>query len=431
MTIASVGTRAPRSTAPSRRRGLAHMKRLAGGLLALAALLYVAATMLESRHPGWRYVAAFAEAAMIGAIADWFAVVALFRHPLGLPIPHTAIIPANKARIGRELADFICGNFLSTPQVLDKLRAFDPAAQLARWLADPTNAATVGRHGAAAARYALVAFDDDRVGRFVRRAMVEQLGRVDVSQLVGQVLDVLTAQGRHQALLDEVLQQVARLIGDEDVRTRIAEVIASEVKYLRYVGLDTVAGNIVANKMVAGVGRLIGEMGDDPDHELRLRFDQFMAAFVERLKHDPLVRARGEKLKQEVLRQPALTAYLESLWGEFLGWLHDDLGREDSTLRKRIAGTAQSLGRRLAQDPAMTQWINDQVMAAAPQTIARYREDIRRYIASRVDAWDTEEMTLELERNIGRDLQFVRINGTLVGGLIGLAIFSATQFLRG
>ncbi len=416
---------------PPGRSGLARMKRIAGGLLALAALLYAIASALEARHPGWRYVAAFAEAAMIGAIADWFAVVALFRRPLGLPIPHTAIIPANKARIGRELADFICGNFLATDQVLEKLRAFDPAAQFARWLSDPAHAGRVADHAVAAARYGLHAFDDQRVRRFVGDAVVSQLERVDVSRIAGQVLDVLTAQGRHQALLDEVLQQLGELMSDPDIQARVADAIAAEVKYLRYVGLDQVAGAIVAKKMVAGIGRLMAEMGDDADHELRLRFDRFMAEYVERLKNDPVLQARGEALKREVLRDPHIAGYLQGLWSDVLGWLQADLDKPDSLVRERIAGAACQLGQRLREDAAMQQWINEQLMAAAPPAIERYREDIRRYIAARVDAWNTAEMTAELERNIGRDLQFVRINGTLVGGLIGLAIFSLTQWLRG
>ena len=406
------------------------MKRIAGGLLALAALLYAAAVALQAWHPAWRYVAAFAEAAMIGAIADWFAVVALFRRPLGLPIPHTAIIPANKARIGRELADFICDNFLDTPHLLDKLRAMEPAAQLAEWLSDPAHARSVGTHLGAAARYGLAAFDDERVRHFLRAAVLARLEQIDLTHAAGQVLDLLTAQGRHQALLDEVLRQLAQLLDDEDLRNRISGAIATEVKVLRYVGLDMVAGELLAKKMLAGIARLIGELSEDPAHELRQRFDDFVAGTIARMKDDPALRERGEEIKHELLHHPTVGAYLQGLWGQMLGWLHSDLAREDSTVRSRIAEAALSLGDKLAADAPMQQWINDQLMAAAPQAVARYREDIRRYIASRVDAWDTDEMTSELERSIGRDLQFVRINGTLVGGLVGLFIYTVSQLFH-
>lgn len=407
----------------------AAMKRLALALLLLAALVYALAHALIERHAAWGYVAAFAEAAMIGAIADWFAVVALFRHPLGLPIPHTAIIPANKSRIGRNLADFLLTHFLSTDQVLLRLRAFDPALRLAQFLADPARSESVGRHFAAAARHGLEALDDARVRDFVRATVVERLGGVDLSGFAGQVLDVLTAERRHQAVLDAALRQVAALLEEEGTQAQIATVVADEMKLLKVVGLDVVAGRMAARKMVAGTGRLLAEMGEDPAHPLRLRFDDYMAGFVEDLKHDPALRTRVDELKAEVLAHPELHAYVSGLWTEVLGWLRDDLQREDSAVRARVAGVARGLGRQLLADEGMRQWINDQVLGSAPRWIERYREDIRRHIVARVDAWDTRELTDELERNIGRDLQFVRLNGTLVGGLIGLLIYSLTRWV--
>ena len=413
------------------RASLTRMKAIAVGLLVAAALLYGAATLMEARHPGWGYVAAFAEAAMIGAIADWFAVVALFRHPLGLPIPHTAIIPSNKSRIGRELANFIVTHFLTTQQVLGKLRTLDPAAQLARALSDPLKARQVERHAVALAQHALQAFDDERVRHFVKSLALRQLGALDVSRLTGQVLDVLTAQGRHQALLDGSLVRLGVLLEDEAVQARIADAIAAEVKVLRYFGLDKVAGQLATRKLVAGFARLVAEMGADPEHELRGRFDAWVGEQIERLKHDPAVHARGEAMKQEVLAHPAIGQYLQGLWGEVLAWLQADLAQPESVSGARVREAVLELGRRLQADEAMQRWINDQVEQAAPALVDRYRETLRRYIASVVDAWDTREMTDELERHIGRDLQFVRVNGTLVGGLVGLAIHSATQWLRG
>ncbi len=411
-------------------QGLRTMKRLALGLLALAALLYAVATALEPRHTAWGYVAAFAEAAMIGAIADWFAVVALFRHPLGLPIPHTAIIPRNKARIGRNLAGFICNHFLGTPQLLEKLIALDPARRLADWLSAPAHAAQVGEHLAAALRYGLTALDDERVRRFVRDTVLARLAQVDVSVIGGRVLEALTANRRHQALLDDVLVQVAQRLDDDDLQTQIADVISAELKYLRYVGLDNVAGRMATRKIVSGVARLIADLGEDSAHPLRLRFDRFVADIVERLQHDPSFRLKGESLKGEVLAHPALANYVQGLWGEMVAWLSADLAQPDSVLRHRVADAAQSLGDTLRADTAMQRWINDQVLGAAPPWIDRYREDIRRYIETRVDRWNTEELTRELELNIGRDLQFVRLNGTLVGGLIGLLIHSVTQAVK-
>ena len=429
-------------------RRLAVMKRIALGLLGAAALVYALATALAARHPAWGYLAAFSEAAMVGAMADWFAVVALFRHPLGLPIPHTAIIPSNKDRIGANLAGFICNNFLSTPQVLAKVREFDAAGRLADWLARPANAARLGDWAVAATRYGLAALDDQRVRDFLRRAAATGLARIDLSRLMGQVLDALTADGRHQALLDDVLVQVARLIEGEEVQQRITEAIAREVKALRYVGLDQMAARLATRKIVAAVAHTVGEIAAQPSgaggngdaggsgegagpHPLRQRFDAFMDDFIVRLKLDPEFRERGERIRAGLIAHPALADYLHDLWGEMIAWLQQDLAHPASTIRQRIATMAAGLGERLRADEAIRRWINEQVTEAAPRAIERYREDIRRYIVERVGEWNADEMTRELERNIGRDLQFIRVNGTLVGGAVGLLIHALTQWARG
>jgi uncharacterized membrane-anchored protein YjiN (DUF445 family) len=252
-----------------------------------------------------------------------------------------------------------------------------------------------------------------------------------VSRLAGQLLDALTSNRRHQELLDEVLVLIGRWLQNESVRARVAEVVAGEVKFLRYVGLDAVAGKLLTDKILAGVSRIVGEMAQDPHHPLRLRFDTFMENFIGRLKDDPDFRAKGESLKNEMLTHPAVTGYVHGLWSELLTWLHADLAKPESSIRSRIALTAQTLGERLEADQPMQEWINSQVMAEAPKWIDRYREDIRNYIVTRVSEWNTADMTSEVERHVGRDLQFVRINGTLVGGLVGLAIHSVTQWLRG
>ncbi len=413
-----------------RAASLARMKSIALMLLGGAAGLYALAIGLQDQHPAWPYVAAFAEAAMVGAVADWFAVVALFRHPLGLPVPHTAIIPSNKDRIGENLAAFLCTHFLSTQQVLSKLQAFDAPARLATWLSDPVHARQVGHHAGSLLGHALKAFDEEAVRHFVHATVVERLTRLDASRLAGELLGVLTADGRHQQLLDEVLRRLAAVLDDEALKEMLADVVASEVKYLRFVGLDAVAGRYATNKMVAGVAKLLADMGEDAQHPLRERLDQFMADFVERLKDDPDLRARGAVIWQALLAHPQLGRYLQGLWSDLIGWLCADLSRPGSVVRERVGLAAQRLGEQLAGDPAMQAWIQQQLTAAAPALIDRYREDIRRYIVDRVREWNAQEMTRELENHIGRDLQFIRINGTLVGGLVGLGIHAATELVR-
>jgi uncharacterized membrane-anchored protein YjiN (DUF445 family) len=282
-------------------------------------------------------------------------------------------------------------------------------------------------HFARTLHYAIGVLDDERVRAFFRATVVGRLEQTDLSPLAGRLLDALTDDGRHRQLLDRVLLQLARVLEDDTVKAEVAEVVAAEVRVLRLVGLDHVAGRYAAGKMVNGVVRLVGEMAVDPLHPLRVRFDHFLDESIVRLQSDPELRVRGEAIKQELLAHPALSDYLHGLWSEMIDWLQSDLAADDSTLRGQVALGTRSLGEKLGADAAMQAWINEQVRAAAPRWIDRYREDIRRYIVARVGDWNAAEMTDELERNIGRDLQFIRINGTLVGGLVGLAIHSATE----
>lgn len=409
---------------------LARMKWIAAGLLGVAAAFYAMASLLQARHPMWGYVAAFSEAAMVGAIADWFAVVALFRHPLGLPIPHTAIIPSNKDRIGENLATFICANFLSTDQVLEKITRFDAALRLANWLAEARHAEQVTLHLSRVIRYVIDALDDARVREFFRKAVIEQIDKLDSATLAGQVIEVLTTDHRHQGVLDAMLRRLSAVLDNEMLQTQVSEAIAAEVKYLRYVGLDTVAGRYATTKLVAGLIHLVGDMAERPDHPLRLQFDEFVISFARRLKEEPELRIEVESIKRQLLDSPALATYLHDVWTDVVTWVRGDLESDDSTLRSRTAAGIQMVGVRLQQDAAMQTWINEQLMTMAPKWIERYREDIRQYIIARVSDWNAAEMTDELERNIGRDLQFIRINGTLVGGLVGLVIYTTTQLLR-
>jgi len=216
--------------------------------------------------------------------------------------------------------------------------------------------------------------------------------------------------------------QLARLLGQDSLQDRITEAIAREVKALKVLGLDQVAARLATRKVVVIVARTIIEMADDPQHELRLRFDELVEGFTQRLLHDEALHQRGERLKNTLLDNPVLAQYVGELWAELLGWLRSDLGREGSSLRRRITQAARTLGERLADNAEIRAWINAELLRAAPALIKRYREDIRHHIVARVAAWDAREMTDELERHIGRDLQFIRINGTIVGSLAGIVI---------
>ena len=406
------------------------MKRAALALLLAAAALYVLATALQARHPAWGYVAAFAGAALVGAMADWFAVVALFRHPMGLPIAHTAIVPASKDRIGRQLAQFIATHFLATDWVLARLRGVDAAAGLAQWLAQPANAARVADHGTALARWAVAALDQPAVHEAVTELARGGLRQIDAARLSGQLLQALVQDGRHQALLDALVSQGARLLGEDAVQDGISDAIAREVKALKLLGLDQVAARLATRKVIVTLARTLLEMTEVPAHPLRQRFDALAADWAQRLQQDPTWQQRVAQGRDELLASPVLGLHVRQAWGDLLAWLDRDLRAPASWTHQRIAAGAQNLGAHLATHDALRAWINAELQAAAPRLLERHRGDIAAFIEARVQAWDARQMSDELERHLGQDLQFIRINGTVVGGAVGLLIHALTQWWR-
>ena len=412
---------------------LARRKRVAVAMLAAAAVLFVAATWMEVRHPHWAFglLVAMAEAAMIGGLADWFAVVALFRHPLGQRwIPHTAIIPNRKDALGRALADFICNHFLEPGEVMRKLDEFDPASRLAVALSRPENAARVGRLVVDLSPHLLALLDSERLHAFLERLTREQLRRMDVAALAGQVLEVMTHQRRHQALLDSVLRDIAGVLADPGTQETVAARIAPQLwSVLRLTGLDEPVARRLAERVVAGVGDLVDEMASEPDHELRLRFDHYAADFVARLRSDPALQRKVGEMRDRLLDDPALPRYVRGLWDDVLAWLRQDLLREDSEIAARAGRVAMVLGERLSGDASMRDWLNGWLRATVEPMVDRYRGSIRDFIVERVGRWDTRELVDELELSVGSDLQYIRYNGTAIGALIGGVLFGIVQLI--
>lgn len=423
----------PPVAASPRAVALARRKRVAVAMLAAAAVLFVAATWMEVRHPHWAFglLVAMAEAAMIGGLADWFAVVALFRHPLGQRwIPHTAIIPNRKDALGRALADFICNHFLEPGEVMRKLDEFDPASRLAVALSRPENAARVGRLVVDLSPHLLALLDSERLHAFLERLTREQLRRMDVAALAGQVLEVMTHQRRHQALLDSVLRDIAGVLADPGTQETVAARIAPQLwSVLRLTGLDEPVARRLAERVVAGVGDLVDEMASEPDHELRLRFDHYAADFIARLRSDPALQRKVGEMRDRLLDDPALPRYVRGLWDDVLAWLRQDLLREDSEIAARAGRVAMVLGERLSADTSMRDWLNGWLRATVEPMVDRYRGSIRDFIVERVGRWDTRELVDELELSVGSDLQYIRYNGTAIGALIGGVLFGIVQLI--
>ncbi len=425
--MASAVPTSPRALALARR------KRIAVAMLLVAAAVFVAGTWLELRYPHWGFglLVAMAEAAMIGGLADWFAVVALFRHPLGQRwIPHTAIIPRRKAQLGRALADFICEHFLERREVVRKLEEFDPAWRMAQALADPRHARKAGALVVQLAPHVLALLDSERLHGFLQRLTREQLRRMDLATLSGQVLQLMTHQRRHQALLDSVLRDVGGFLADPATQDMVAARISPQMwSVLRITGLDEPVARKLAARVVAGVADLVAQMAADPHHEMRQRFDGYVEDFVDRLHHDEALRARVGELRDRLLDDPALPRYVRGLWDQVLAWLQADLQQEDSRVAARATRAAQVLGERLVEDAAMREWINRWLADALGPLVERYRGGIRDFIVERIGRWDTEELVRELELSVGSDLQYIRYNGTAIGALIGGLLFGIVQLL--
>ncbi len=398
------------------------MRLLATGLLGLMLAVFVAASALQARWPLLAYLRAFAEAGMVGACADWFAVVALFRHPLGLPIPHTAIVPRNKVRIGESLGGFICNNFLAPEVVTARLRALDLAARLARWLAEPANAAAIARRAAALLPPVLDALSDEHVRDFTRGLFSRTAESVEASPLAARVLSVLVAHGHHQALFDRAIAAARDFLYANE------GMIRAKVSTRSWSWLPRWVDQRVADTVMAGLLETLHELAA-PGHPWRGEFQAAVDEFVGRLATDPAWRARGETIKAEVLANPAVEDYLDSLSREIRRRLVADAAADCGLLRRGLDQALRALGRRLEQDEAMRAVLNRWLLTAAERTVVPNRGEIGAFIAGVVARWDSATLVSKLELQVGKDLQYIRINGTLVGGLVGLLIFAASRAL--
>jgi len=397
------------------------MRRVATGLLLVMAAVYIAARIGETQQPGWGYVRAFAEAAMVGGLADWFAVTALFRHPLGLPIPHTAIIPRNKDRIGDSLASFLRQNFLTPSVVARRMRRLDLAGAAGRFLAAPSEQAErAGRLRLGASRLIadlVAALDAERLGGMVRAAVSQRLTALDVAPILGQALEAAIDRDRHVPLLDGAIDWLGRtLVANEDAIRSMISAKAGSV--LRWTGLD----ETLSNKILDGLYRLIEEVGADPEHPLRDKAEEGLADLARRLREDPDLQRRVNAFKDEIIASPAVAAWLDGLWGQARAALLRGARDPSAAMAGRLGETLRQLGTTLQSEPRLARAINLFARRATVGIAAAYGDGIVRLVSDTVRGWDAKTVTGRLEQAVGRDLQYIRVNGTLVGGLVGLAI---------
>lgn len=407
---------APRDTVSA--AALRRMRLVATGLLLAMAALFVVSSLLIPRHHGWAFVRAFAEAAMVGGLADWFAVTALFRHPFGVPIPHTAIIPRNKDRIGDSLAAFLRSNFLTPAVVSRRMKRLDLAAGLGRLLARPPS----GRpRGGRLAATLLEGLADERLGGMIKGIAVQRLRDMQVAPLAGQLLGAAMAEGRHRPLIDGAVDWIGRTLeANEDLfRTMISDRAGS---ILRWTGLD----ETLSTKILEGLFKLLAEMADNPDHPLRAKAEEALGQLAERLQHEPEMQERVARLRDALVANPAVGLWLDGMWEAGRAAMLRAVRDPQEALAGKFGEMLRQTGETLQRDERLRIAVNRFARRAAVGVAATYGDAIVTLVSDTIRGWDASTVTERLETAVGRDLQYIRVNGTLVGGLVGLAIYAVS-----
>lgn len=402
------------------------MRIIATLMLVAMAGLFALAHSQEDVHPAWGYVMAFAEAAMVGGLADWFAVTALFRHPLGIPIPHTAIIPRNKDRIADTMADFLRRNFLTPHVVARRMRDMNLARSAGNFLVDRREG-DLGRVRAGAVELMvdlLESLDPERLGNQVRSGLARQAEKIEVSPLLGKMLESAMADNRHRPLIDGMVRWAGLTLEDnEEVVRQMIQQRANAL--LRWTGLD----ERLSNSVLDGLYKLLAEILVDPEHPLRNKAEEGLAKFAQDLQHDPRLRAKVEQAKAGLLANPALAEWWMGIWERLRRSLIDMARNPDAAMQGQLGLSIRELGETLRSDPALQMQVNRLARRTAVGVAQRYGEQIVRLVSDTVKGWDAQTITNRVEGAVGRDLQFIRINGTLVGGLVGVMLHAILQVI--
>ena len=400
--------------------GVRSMRIMATGMLVVMAGIFLLANSLDETYPAWGFVRAFAEAAMVGGLADWFAVTALFRHPLGLPIPHTAIIPRNKDRIGDTLALFLKDNFLTASVVARRLRGVDVAGAIGRFLAHPPGEGRLREGASRLVADILEALDEERLGGMVKGAVASRMKSLEVSPLIGQSLEAAITEDRHVPILDSIVVWVGRTLdANEDI---IREMVHKRAGWImRLAGLD----ERLSEAIVDGLRRLTIDMAIDPDHPLRDKAEEGMARLAWKLRNDPETKAKVEALKAEIIANEAVGQWIDGLWEKARAGLLEAARNPETTLAGKFGDALRQLGTTLQEDAHLKATINQFARRAVVGAVASYGSSIVALVSDTIRSWDAKTITGRLEGAVGRDLQYIRINGTLVGGLVGLLIHTA------
>ncbi|HEY5882180.1 MAG TPA: DUF445 domain-containing protein [Nakamurella sp.] len=406
-----------------KRRALRKMKVIATGALVLMAIIFVIAFSLEDQYPWLGYVRAMAEAGMVGALADWFAVTALFRRPLGLPIPHTAIIPTRKDAIGSSLSEFVATNFLSETVVREKLAAFSVAQRVGEFLARPESAERVTAELASAVRGIGNVLSDDQVADVLESLARRKIAETKIGPPLGRISAEVFARGDHHPFVDMVAERCFEWIRDN--YTAVSRVVSQRAPSWSPRFLD----DIVADRIYNEVLNFARAVKDDPQHQLRLALDKFLDEFAQDLQHDEATIERAESIKDQVVGNAEVRSLAASAWQSIKESLLRAAEDPDSPLRRSVTQGLLNFGLRLQEDPELTAKVDGWVADVAGYIARNHARNITGIIDDTIARWDGEATSRKIELQVGRDLQFIRINGTVVGALAGLAIYTFAQFV--
>ena len=399
---------------------LRRMKSIALGLLLFMAVVFAFAFALQEQYPWLAYVRSAAEGGMVGALADWFAVTALFKHPMGLKIPHTAIIPNRKDEIGASLAEFVETNFLSEDVVAQKLASTEIAQKIGTWLAKPASAQRVATEGAAALRGAMAILKDDDVQDIIEAMVRKHLLEPPWGPPIGKVAERIFAEGHHHSLVDLLVDRSTAWIRAN--HTTISGLVSDRSPGWVPQFLDGMVGDKIYNELY----KFARAVQDDPQHELRLQLDHYLKDLAQELQHDPAMIAKAESIKAQVLGDPEVRELAGRTWETIKSALNEAAEDPHSELRLKFTSAVQEFGTRLVEDPELVAKANKWIADAAGYLVGTYKHEITSLITDTVERWDAEETSQKIELQVGKDLQFIRINGTVVGGLVGVIIHAAT-----
>jgi uncharacterized membrane-anchored protein YjiN (DUF445 family) len=397
------------------------IRRLATGMLLVVTAVFVGASLLERSNESWVWVRVTAEAAMVGALADWFAVTALFRHPLGIPIPHTAIIPSRKDQLGEVLGRFVQESFLTRDNVVERVRKADPAARIGAWLEDPAHVHHVSGQVTEGLAAVVASLDDEQLSPAVREVVMDRVRGVALAPMAARALRAATADGRHQELVDAFLPAVGEAL-DVNHDALLDAMVETSPRWV-----PRAVDEVVLGKGLEVAHAFIRDVGARSDHPLRAHVDQLAADWAKRLEEDPELIARGEELKEELLENPAVQSYLDGLWESTKTSLLSQSDDPSSALRERVEQSIDGFGASLRTDPEMRRRLEVWLERIVGELVERFESEITDLVQTTVERWDAEETSARLEELIGRDLQFIRINGTVVGGLAGLVIYAVSR----